>query len=275
VQGGFPLARQFFAILNRILEKTISHFWRRSMERVLEVTGLTKLYRNNRGVRDISFHINRGDIYGLLGPNGAGKTTLMKTIAGLCRAQAGEIKIFGFNIKNEFEQALGRVGCIIETAAAYDYMSAYKNLEIASRFYDGIGIERIDEVLDVVGLASYKQEKVGAFSLGMKQRLGIAAAILSRPEFVILDEPTNGLDIEGMADVRKMIIRMAQDNGITFFVSSHLAHEMELMCNRVGILNNGSIIMEGTVADILQNHASLEDFFIEQARNVRGDLIHA
>lgn len=245
------------------------------MERVLEVTGLTKLYRNNRGVRDISFHINRGDIYGLLGPNGAGKTTLMKTIAGLCRAQAGEIKIFGFNIKNEFEQALGRVGCIIETAAAYDYMSAYKNLEIASRFYDGIGIERIDEVLDVVGLASYKQEKVGAFSLGMKQRLGIAAAILSRPEFVILDEPTNGLDIEGMADVRKMIIRMAQDNGITFFVSSHLAHEMELMCNRVGILNNGSIIMEGTVADILQNHASLEDFFIEQARNVRGDLIHA
>lgn len=245
------------------------------MDRVLEVTGLTKLYRNNRGVRDINFQINRGDIYGLLGPNGAGKTTVMKTIAGLCRAQAGEIHIFGFNIKDDFEQAMGKVGCIIETAIAYDYMNAYQNLEIISRFYNDIGSKRIYEVLDLVGLASYKNDKVGSFSLGMKQRLGIAAAILSQPELVIFDEPTNGLDIEGMAEVRKMIMRMAKDHDITFFVSSHLAHEMELMCNRVGILNNGCMIMEGTVADILQNHASLEEFFIEQARNVRGDMVHA
>jgi len=244
------------------------------MDKVLEVKGLTKTYKNNRGVRDISFDIYKGDIYGFLGPNGAGKTTVMKTIVGLCKAQQGEINIFGFNIKNDFEKAMSKVGCIIETAASYEYISAYNNLRIASRFYPGIDGSRIDEVLEIVNLSPYKKDKVGSFSLGMKQRLGIASAILSRPEFVILDEPMNGLDIEGMADVRNMIIRMAREQQITFFVSSHLAHEMELTCNRVGILNNGLLIKEGTLVDILANHASLEEFFINQARNNRGDSIH-
>jgi len=244
------------------------------MDKVLEVKGLTKTYKNNRGVRDISFNINKGDIYGFLGPNGAGKTTVMKTVVGLCRANQGEINIFGYNILNQFEMAMAKVGCIIETAASYEYISAYDNLKIASRFYDGINGSRIDEVLEVVGLSQYKKDKVGSFSLGMKQRLGIASAILSKPEFVILDEPMNGLDIEGMADVRNMIIRMAREQQVTFFVSSHLAHEMELTCNRVGILNNGLLIKEGTLVEILKNHASLEEFFIEQARNNRGDSIH-
>ena len=244
------------------------------MDKVLEVKGLTKTYKNNRGVRDISFNIYKGDVYGFLGPNGAGKTTVMKTIVGLCRANQGEINIFGYNILNQFEKAMAKVGCIIETAASYEYISAYDNLKIASRFYDGINGSRIDEVLEVVGLSPYKKDKVSSFSLGMKQRLGIASAILSRPEFVILDEPMNGLDIEGMADVRNMIIRMARDQQVTFFVSSHLAHEMELTCNRVGILNNGLLIKEGTLVEILKNHASLEEFFIEQARNNRGDSIH-
>lgn len=244
------------------------------MDKVLEVKGLTKTYKNNRGVRDISFNIYKGDVYGFLGPNGAGKTTVMKTIVGLCRANQGEINIFGYNILNQFEKAMAKVGCIIETAASYEYISAYDNLKIASRFYDGINGSRIDEVLEVVGLSPYKKDKVGSFSLGMKQRLGIASAILSKPEFVILDEPMNGLDIEGMADVRNMIIRMAREQQVTFFVSSHLAHEMELTCNRVGILNNGLLIKEGTLVDILKNNASLEEFFIEQARNNRGDSIH-
>jgi len=244
------------------------------MDKVLEVKGLTKTYKNNRGVRDISFNIYKGDVYGFLGPNGAGKTTVMKTIVGLCRANQGEINIFGYNILNQFEKAMAKVGCIIETAASYEYISAYDNLKIASRFYDGINGSRIDEVLEVVGLSPYKKDKVSSFSLGMKQRLGIASAILSRPEFVILDEPMNGLDIEGMADVRNMIIRMAREQQVTFFVSSHLAHEMELTCNRVGILNNGLLIKEGTLVEILKNHASLEEFFIEQARNNRGDSIH-
>lgn len=244
------------------------------MDKVLEVKGLTKTYKNNRGVRDISFDIYKGDIYGFLGPNGAGKTTVMKTIVGLCKAQQGEINIFGSNIINDFEKAMSKVGCIIETAASYEYISAYDNLKIASRFYPEIDDRRIDEVLEIVGLSSYKKDKAGSFSLGMKQRLGIASAILSRPAFVILDEPMNGLDIEGMADVRNMIIRMAKEQEVTFFVSSHLAHEMEVTCNRVGILNNGLLIKEGTLADILKNHTSLEEFFIAQARSNRGDSQH-
>ncbi|PKM78345.1 MAG: ABC transporter [Firmicutes bacterium HGW-Firmicutes-15] len=241
------------------------------MDKVLEVKGITKLYKNNRGVKDISFDIYKGDIYGFLGPNGAGKTTVMKTIVGLCRANQGEINIFGYNIANQFEQAMAKVGCIIETADSYEYLSAYDNLKIASRFYDGIDSNRIDEVLEIVGLSPYKKEKTNGFSLGMKQRLGVAGAILSRPQFLILDEPTNGLDIEGMADIRNMIISLAREQQITFFVSSHLAHEMQLMCNRVGILNNGLLIKEGLITDILEKHTSLEEFFIEQAKNSRGD----
>jgi len=243
------------------------------MDKVLEVKNLTKLYKNQRGVRDISFDIYKGDIYGFLGPNGAGKTTVMKTIVGLCRANQGEINIFGHNIVDQFEAAMARVGCIIEIAVAYEYLSAQDNLKIAARFYEGIGMPRIDEVLDIVGLRPFKNEKVSAFSLGMKQRLGVAGAILSRPEFLILDEPTNGLDIEGMADIRNMIINLAREQQVTFFVSSHLAHEMQLMCNRVGILNNGTLIKEGAVADILQQYPSLEQFFIEQARNSREGCI--
>jgi ABC-2 type transport system ATP-binding protein len=241
------------------------------MDKVLEVNRITKLYKNNRGVKDISFDIYKGDIYGFLGPNGAGKTTLMKTIVGLCNANQGEVNIFGYNIVNQFEQAMAKVGCIIETADSYEYLSAYDNLKIASRFYDDIDGKRIDEVLEIVGLTPYKKEKTSGFSLGMKQRLGVAGAILSRPEFLILDEPTNGLDIEGMADIRNMIISLAREQQITFFVSSHLAHEMQLMCNRVGILNNGLLIKEGAISDILAKHTSLEEFFIEQAKNSRGD----
>ncbi len=241
------------------------------MDKVLEVKGITKLYKNNRGVKDISFDIYKGDIYGFLGPNGAGKTTVMKTIVGLCRADQGEINIFGYNVVNQFEQAMAKVGCIIETADSYEYLSAYDNLKIASRFYDGIDAKRIDEVLEIVGLSPFKKEKTSGFSLGMKQRLGVAGAILARPQFLILDEPTNGLDIEGMADIRNMIIGLAREQQITFFVSSHLAHEMQLMCNRVGILNNGLLIKEGSITDILEKHTSLEEFFIEQAKNSRGD----
>jgi ABC-2 type transport system ATP-binding protein len=241
------------------------------MDKVLEVKGVTKLYKNGRGVKDITFDIYKGDIYGFLGPNGAGKTTVMKTIVGLCKAKQGDINIFGYSIVNEFEKAMAKVGCIIETAASYEYLNAFDNLKIAARFYDDINNSRIDEVLEIVGLSPFRKEKTAGFSLGMKQRLGVAAAILSKPEFLILDEPTNGLDIEGMADIRNMIIGLAHDQQITFFVSSHLAHEMQLMCNRVGILNNGLLIKEGTISDILEKNASLEEYFIEQARNSRGD----
>lgn len=239
------------------------------MESVLEVKNLTKLYKNGRGIKDISFSIYQGDVYGFLGPNGAGKTTLMKTITGLCHADNGEVQILGFNTADQFEKAMFAVGSIIENPAFYLYLSAWRNLEMIARFYKAIDKDRINEALKLVGLANYKSAPVHQYSTGMRQRLAIAAAILNEPKMVILDEPTNGLDIEGMADIRKLILRMAREQKTTFFVSSHLAHEMELMCNRVGMINNGKMIAEGLVSDFVQTHTSLEDSFIQHIKDNR------
>ncbi|MDP4180731.1 MAG: ABC transporter ATP-binding protein [Bacillota bacterium] len=240
------------------------------MEKVLEVKGLTKLYKNNRGINDINFEIYKGDIFGFLGPNGAGKTTTMKIISGLCRADQGEVRIFGFDIVEQFEKAMQNVGCIIETVEAYEYTSAYKNLELVSRFYKDIKKARIDEVLELVGLKDYKNEKVANFSLGMKQRLGLAAAILSKPELVILDEPTNGLDIEGMVDIRNIITQLASEQKITFFISSHLVHEMEITCSRVGIIYNGKLVKMGYVKELLKSYDTLENCFMDQVRKEKS-----
>lgn len=245
------------------------------MEKILEVKDLTKIFKNGRGVKDISFDIYKGDVFGFLGPNGAGKTTVMKIIAGLSKANQGEVKIFGYNILNDFEKAMAKVGCIIETAEAFEYLSAYKNLELAARFYKDIKKTRIDEVLELVGLNQFKHEKVNNFSLGMKQRLGLASAILSNPELVILDEPTNGLDIEGTVDIRNTIASLAKEQQVTFLISSHLIHEIELICNRIGIINNGIMIKEGLVSELLNDeYKTLEDFFIGQVR-AQGGVKHA
>lgn len=246
------------------------------MEAVLEVEGLTKKYSNGRGIEDISFQVRRGDIYGFFGPNGAGKTTLMKVIAGLCRAERGRVRVFGYEVTTQFEKAMRKVGLLIERAEAYEYMSGYKNLEAVLRYYPHLEKKRIDEVLELVGLASFKKDKVEDYSLGMKQRLGIAAAILSKPELLILDEPTNGLDIEGMVEMRELILQLAQEESITFFVSSHLIHEMELICNRIGIVYNGKLIREGRLSDILDgSYPSLEDYFVKQVREERKAAQHA
>lgn len=238
-------------------------------ETVLEVRRLTKLYKNHRGIRNISFEVQRGEVFGLLGPNGAGKTTAMKILTGLCRPGEGSVRIFGTDPQECFEQAMSKVGCLIEKPEAYEYMSARRNLELSSRYYPEVDTKRIDEVLEMVGLRNYAGEKVKVYSLGMKQRLGLAAALLSRPELVILDEPANGLDIEGMVDIRNLILQLSGDCGITFLVSSHLVHEMELTCSRIGILSEGELIATGTVQDLLQKHPSLEDYFIRRVREDR------
>jgi ABC-2 type transport system ATP-binding protein len=239
------------------------------MEKVLEVKGLSKLYKNKRGISDISFEVNKGDVFGFLGPNGAGKTTTMKIITGMCKADKGEIKVFGLDIISNFEKAMRKVGCIIETSEAYEYLSAFKNLQLLATFYKEIKKERIDEVLEIVGLLKYKFDKVGTFSLGMKQRLGLAGAILSKPELVILDEPANGLDIEGTVDIRNIIKSLSENNGTTFFISSHMIHEMEITCNRIGIIDEGRLIRTGSVAELLKDYASLEEYFIKQVREDR------
>lgn len=243
------------------------------MEKVLKVEGLTKLYNNGRSVVDISFEVYKGDVFGFLGPNGAGKTTVMKAITGLNTFKSGNVEILGFDLKTQFEKALGKVGAIIETADAYEYMSAYYNLKIASRFYKNAEKYSIDEILDIVHLAEFKKEKVSNFSLGMKQRLALALALISKPELVILDEPTNGLDIEGTVEMRNLIIELATTKGITFFISSHLVHEIELMCNRVAIINNGKLINNGEDIKIIkEKYASLEDFYMDEVKGIRGEI---
>jgi ABC-2 type transport system ATP-binding protein len=238
------------------------------MEKIIEITGLTKKYKNGRGITDINLDVFRGEIFGFLGPNGAGKTTAMKIMSGLMHADDGDIKLFGHSIKTDFPKAIKKVSCIIETAETYPYLTAYENLVQVSRYYNNenkvINEERINWAIEVVGLSKYKNERTKNFSLGMKQRIGIAAAIVSKPELIILDEPLNGLDIEGMVDMRKLFKKLAEEDGTTFFISSHLIHDVELTCNKIGIVHDGKMIAVNTTENILNDFASLENYFISE-----------
>ena len=240
------------------------------MEKVIEIKNLTKIYKNGRGITNINLDIHRGEIFGFLGPNGAGKTTAMKIMTGLVRPDSGDVKILGSSILTNFEKAIEKVGCIIETAESYPYLTAFENLKQFSRYYKNVDTKRIDEVLELVGLLKYKNEKPKKFSLGMKQRLGIAAAILSKPEVIILDEPLNGLDVEGMIQMRNIIKNLAEIEKTTFFISSHLIHDVELTCTKVGILYNGKMLNVDATENILKNYVSLENYFVSEVeRNGR------
>ena len=234
------------------------------IEKVIEIKNLTKTFKNGRGIKNIDLDIYKGEIFGFLGPNGAGKTTAMKIMTGLSKQDSGEVKLFGCDISKNFENVMRKVTCIIETAEAYPYLTAYENLKQISRYYNDIDDKRIDEVLELVGLSKFKNEKPKKFSLGMKQRLGIAAAILPKPQLIILDEPLNGLDVEGMIDVRNIIKKLAEEEQTTFFISSHLIHDVELTCNRIGVLYEGKIINVDYTENILSNYASLENYFVSE-----------
>ena len=237
------------------------------MEKVLEINDLTKIYKNGRGVKHISLEVFQGEIFGFLGPNGAGKTTVMKSITGLNSIQSGNIRILGHDLKTEFEAALKYVGSIIETADVYEYISAYTNLKFVSRFHKNVTKDDIKESLDMVNLTKYKNEKVSKFSLGMKQRLALAMSLLSNPKLVILDEPTNGLDIEGTVHMRNLIIDMASKKNVTFFISSHLVHEIELMCDKVAIIHEGRLVNNGEkIENIKAKFNSLEDFYMNEIK---------
>jgi ABC-2 type transport system ATP-binding protein len=234
------------------------------MEKIIEIKNLSKIYKNGRGITDINLDIHKGDIFGFLGPNGAGKTTAMKIMTGLIKPDSGDVKINGFSVLESFEKAMEKVGSLIETAEAYPFLTAYENLKQFSRYYKDIDDKRIDEILELTGILKYKNEKPRKFSLGMKQRLGIAAAILSRPQVVILDEPLNGLDVEGMIDMRNMIKNLAEAEQTTFFISSHLIHDVELTCTSIGVLYNGRLINVDSTKNILNNYASLENYFVSE-----------
>lgn len=239
------------------------------MNAAMEITGLTKQYKNGRGISDMNLMVDQGDIFGLLGPNGAGKTTAMKMMTGLLKPDRGHVKIFGADVQENVVQAMKHVGCIIETAESFPYLTAHDNLKQFARYYPDVDQSRIDECLEWTGLMKYKHEKAGGFSLGMKQRLGLAAAILSRPRLLILDEPLNGLDVEGMLQMRKLIKQLAEE-GTTFLISSHLIHDVELTCSRIGVVYNGRLVHVEYTRKILSDYASLENYFVSEVeRNGR------
>ncbi|CAG7614108.1 ABC transporter ATP-binding protein [Paenibacillus allorhizosphaerae] len=239
------------------------------MSVILSVRQLTKLYGNQRGIRDIDLEIGSGDIYGLLGPNGAGKTTILKLITGLIRADRGMVSLFGSDITEQFEQGMRRVGCMIESADFHDFLNASQYLRFIARFYPEVTDKRMDEILERVGLFAVRKDKINNYSTGMKQKLALAAAMLPNPELVILDEPTNGLDIEGTVMFRELVRSYSEENGTSFLISSHMIHELEQLCNRVGVIFQGKLHTEGHVSELLVHNQSLEQFYIRELQKAR------
>ena len=239
---------------------------------IIEVNHLTKLYKNGLGIKNVSLTVEKGDILGLLGPNGSGKTTIMKAVSGLIRPDNGEIKIFGLDINENFEKIMRKTGTLIEAPALYKELSAYRNLSIHAKMYPGIGEERISRVLETVHLTEYKNDKAGRFSLGMKQRLGLAIALLTNPKLIILDEPVNGLDIEGVVEVREIIKRLAE-KGVTFMISSHMASEIEKTCTKTAVMYGGELIAFETMESAMRLHPSLEDYFLSVVKDRRGEIV--
>jgi ABC-2 type transport system ATP-binding protein len=245
------------------------------METVLEVRELTKRYRNGRGVSNVSFDVRRGDIFGLLGPNGSGKTTVLKLITRLCAADRGTVRLFGQGEGDRFDMAMRKVGCIVESADVYDFLSGREHMKQVARFYPGLPESRIDEALEWVKLAPYAREKTRGYSLGMKMRLALATALLPDPELVILDEPANGLDIEGTVELRELIVRLSEQRGTTFVISSHRIDEMERICNRAALLYGGTVIREGAVSELTAGGMSLEQAYLAEIRAAKGGGAHA
>jgi ABC-2 type transport system ATP-binding protein len=212
------------------------------LESIVELKNVTKVIKGRTIIDNISFQVNKGEVFGFLGPNGAGKTTTIRMIVGLMGITDGDITIGGFSIKNKFEEAVGHVGAIVENPEMYKFLSGYQNLVHYARMSKGITKEKIDETVELVGLTGRIHDKVKTYSLGMRQRLGLAQCLLHDPEVLILDEPTNGLDPAGIREIRDYLRLLAREKNMAVIVSSHLLSEMEMMCDRIGIIQNGRLI---------------------------------
>jgi len=216
---------------------------------VLSTYGLTKDFGKLRAVDNLNLSVCRGDVFGFLGPNGAGKTTTIRLIFGLIYPTAGYAQVLDHRVPNDRQEALRHIGGFVDDPIFYKNMSARRNLRMLGRMNGEVSEERISEVLDAVGLSERGESKVGGYSHGMRQRLGIALALIHNPELVILDEPTSGLDPQGMKDVRELIRDLGR-RGITVFLSSHLLHEVELVCNRAAIMRQGRVVVQGPVSEL-------------------------
>jgi len=220
---------------------------------VLECKNLKKKFGKKEVIRGVSFKLEEGDILGFIGPNGAGKTTTIKLILGLQKIDEGTALINGFDIKEDFVKAIERVGTIVENPDMYMYLTGKKNLLLSKNLYKNVTNERIDEVVKLVGLENRINDKVSKYSLGMRQRLGIAQAILHHPNLLILDEPTNGLDPEGIIELRNLLKKLAKEEKIAILISGHNLLELESFCNKVCIIKNGEIIEESTIKELKKN----------------------
>jgi len=228
-----------------------------STEAALRIEDLCKSFGALTAVDGLSLEVRPGEMVGFLGPNGAGKSTTLYMIAGLVRPSAGAIRVFGCDLRKRFTQAMRHVGALVETPSFYEHLSARKNLELLARLRPGSGGEEISEILMQIGLSDRAGDKVGAYSQGMKQRLGLGATLLGGPRLLLLDEPTNGMDPEAMAEILTFIRRKVVEDGLAVFISSHLLAEVEEYCDRVAMMDKGRLIASGSVADILKPRDSV------------------
>jgi ABC-type multidrug transport system ATPase subunit len=222
------------------------------MKPILQTNQLCKSFKDFKAVDNLSFQVNQGDIFGFLGQNGAGKSTTIRMLLSLIQPDSGSIDIFGMNLNNHRNEILRKVGAVIEKPDLYKYLSAYDNLKLFAKM-SGIKVSKslLMDQLELVGLATRYDSKVGTFSQGMKQRLGIAVALVHNPDLIVLDEPTNGLDPQGIADIRNLILTLSRDRNKTVLVSSHLLSEIELIANRMIIIHQGKKVVEGEVKTLL------------------------
>ena len=223
------------------------------MQTILECKNLCKVFGKKKILKDVSLKIEEGDILGFIGPNGAGKTTTIKLILGLQNITKGTVSINGYDIQKNFTKAIEKVGAIVENPDMYMYLSGYDNLKLVANLYKGITSERIDKVVKLVKLENRINDKVSKYSLGMRQRLGIAQAILHNPKLLILDEPTNGLDPEGIKEMRELLVKLAQEEKMAILISSHNLAELDNFCNKVCIIKNGEVIETSEISKIKNN----------------------
>lgn len=220
------------------------------MDYIMETVGLRKSYKGNVVVNDVNIHVPKGAIYGFVGPNGAGKSTVMKMILNLIQPEAGEVQLFGEKVTEQSYEVFKRVGSIIENPYFYEKMTARQNLELHCDYMGFPNKERIDEVLQMVDLQNVEGKQIRHYSLGMKQRLAIARAILAKPEFLILDEPINALDPEGIREMRNLFQRLNQEDETTIFISSHILSEVDLIADTIGIIQHGNLLAELPIEEI-------------------------
>ncbi|USK38035.1 ABC transporter ATP-binding protein [Cytobacillus firmus] len=239
------------------------------MDVLVEIQEVTKVIKGKTIIDSVSFDVKKGEVFGFLGPNGAGKTTTIRMLVGLIGITSGDIKILGSSIKTDFEKAVSHIGAIVENPEMYKFLSGYQNLIHYARMSKGVTKEKIDETVELVGLTDRIHDKVRTYSLGMRQRLGLAQCLLHDPKILVLDEPTNGLDPAGIREIRDHLRMLARDREMAVIVSSHLLSEMEMMCDRIGIIQNGKLIDVQHISDFVQAKEKVYEVEVDDPDNAQ------